>query len=219
MADVLKIFNENDKILASETNANNQFLLGQITDRFEELQAYLKGEVAKLQGSFIQPGFIIGVPFDHLPEGFYRCDGTSYLISDEPDLYAAIGATYGQEDDYHFNVPDFTGMFLRGAGSTNSASLGVKQESGAPNIKGNNVLLVYNEDFSRGTQKGGALYTTTYKGNTWDWGAGFDGDNDYDGQWLNFDASKCAGACEKVYQDDLEEVRPDNYSVHWLIKR
>jgi hypothetical protein len=208
MADYLKSFVENEKILASETNANNQYLLNQITDRFEELQAYLKREVAKLQGSFIQPGFIIGVPFDHLPEGFYRCDGTSYLISDEPDLYAAIGATYGQEDDYHFNVPDFTGMFLRGAGSANSASLGVLQKNGVPNILGS--IMFGGTESGSPAEATGAFYGSGQGGYR-----GHGHDNAAVNPRARFDASRCSD----VYQNDLLEVRPDNYSVHWLIKR
>ncbi len=34
------------------------------------------------------------------------CDGTSYLRTDYPSLFAAIGTTHGSADGTHFNVPD-----------------------------------------------------------------------------------------------------------------
>jgi len=48
------------------------------------------------------------------PTGYLMCDGTSYLQSAYPTLYAAIGNAYGSADSTHFNVPDFRGQFLRG---------------------------------------------------------------------------------------------------------
>lgn len=81
--------------------------------------------------------------------------------------------------------------------------------AGLPNITGNNVLLIYNEDFNRGTQSGGALYTTVYKGNTYDWSAGFDGDGEYDGHWLNLNASRSSSIYGKS-----STVQPPAYVVN-----
>lgn len=48
------------------------------------------------------------------PGGWLMCDGTSYLRTAFPDLFAAIGTAYGAADGTHFNVPDFRGFFPRG---------------------------------------------------------------------------------------------------------
>lgn len=48
------------------------------------------------------------------PSGYVMCDGTSYLRSAQPTLFAAISTAYGAPDSTHFNVPDLRGQFLRG---------------------------------------------------------------------------------------------------------
>lgn len=49
-----------------------------------------------------------------VPAGWLLCDGASYLRSDYPDLFAAIGTTYGAADGTHFNVPDLRGRAIAG---------------------------------------------------------------------------------------------------------
>ena len=51
MAEVLKTFLEGEDILASETNANNQYLLGRISDNADRLQNYVEGEVTSMQSN------------------------------------------------------------------------------------------------------------------------------------------------------------------------
>ena len=49
------------------------------------------------------------------------CDGVSYTIASEPDLYVAIKKNFGGTGDDvtgSFNVPDFRGRFLRGVDSS-----------------------------------------------------------------------------------------------------
>lgn len=40
------------------------------------------------------------------PTGYLLCNGASVLRADYPDLFTAIGTTYGSVDGTHFNVPD-----------------------------------------------------------------------------------------------------------------
>ena len=47
-------------------------------------------------------------------KGYLYCDGASYLRSDYPLLFAAIGTAHGAADGTHFNVPDYRGVFIRG---------------------------------------------------------------------------------------------------------
>ena len=63
------------------------------------------------------------VPFGGaIPVGALACDGTSYLRSDYPDLFAVIGTTWGAADGTHFNVPDLRGRALVGAGTGSGLS-------------------------------------------------------------------------------------------------
>jgi len=52
------------------------------------------------------------------PTGYLLCDGTSYLRTAQPTLFAAIGTAYGAVDATHFNVPDLRGIFPRGVSGT-----------------------------------------------------------------------------------------------------
>lgn len=51
------------------------------------------------------------------PSGWLLCDGTSYLRATYPDLFTAIGTTYGSADGTHFNVPDLRGRVPIGVGT------------------------------------------------------------------------------------------------------
>lgn len=70
------------------------------------------------------------------PIGFLLCDGASYLRTDKPELFAAIGSVYGTADADHFNVPDYRGRFPIGVGTTN----GLK-DSGGNDIAGTTYAL------------------------------------------------------------------------------
>ena len=51
MAEALKTFKEGEDILASETNANNQFLLSKLSDNAMQVQSYVEGEVASIKSN------------------------------------------------------------------------------------------------------------------------------------------------------------------------
>jgi microcystin-dependent protein len=54
--------------------------------------------------------------------GYLKCDGTLYTISSYQNLYNVIGTMYGGDSSLgYFNVPNYQGVFLRGAGSQNLA--------------------------------------------------------------------------------------------------
>ena len=49
-----------------------------------------------------------------VPPGTLLCNGASVLQSAYPQLFVAIGATWGAVDSTHFSLPDLRGKFLRG---------------------------------------------------------------------------------------------------------
>jgi len=51
------------------------------------------------------------------PGNWLPCDGASLLRSDYPDLFTALGTTYGAADGTHFNVPDLQGRAPIATGS------------------------------------------------------------------------------------------------------
>jgi microcystin-dependent protein len=65
------------------------------------------------------------------PAGYLLCDGTSYLRATYPDLFTAIGTTFGSVDGTHFNVPDLRGRVPVGVGTgTGGGSSGTGLPSG-----------------------------------------------------------------------------------------
>lgn len=56
------------------------------------------------------------------PSGWLTCDGSSILRSAEPELFAAIGTTYGAADGTHFSLPDFRERFALGKSSSGTGS-------------------------------------------------------------------------------------------------
>ena len=65
------------------------------------------------------------------PIGWLECDGSSVLRATYPNLFAAIGTTYGSADGTHFSLPDARGYFARawdhGAGRDSGRTLGSTQ--------------------------------------------------------------------------------------------
>jgi microcystin-dependent protein len=67
------------------------------------------------------------------PTGWVLCDGSSYLRTALPNLYAIIGVLYGSVDGSHFSVPDLRQRFPlgkadSGTGNTIGAQGGTKDQ-------------------------------------------------------------------------------------------
>jgi microcystin-dependent protein len=84
-----------------------------------------------LNSFLVIPGTIIAYGKEgSSPDGYLWCNGDAYSRTAYPDLFAAIGTTWGAGDgSTTFNVPNLLGLFLRGASS--SANPKVKTSSGA----------------------------------------------------------------------------------------
>ena len=77
--------------------------------------------------------------FESVPPHCLACDGSAVSRTTYPELFAAIGTTWGAGDgSTTFNLPDFTsvGAFLRSTGG-NAAALGTEQGDAIRNIQGN----------------------------------------------------------------------------------
>jgi microcystin-dependent protein len=57
-------------------------------------------------------------------ENFLEPNGSSVLRSQYPELFAAIGTTYGAVDGNSFNLPDYRGVFFRGMDNGRGLDLG-----------------------------------------------------------------------------------------------
>ena len=90
------------------------------------------------------------------PAGYLKCDGSAVGRATYPELYAAIGTTYGAGDgSTTFNLPNLIGRFAEG-----SATPGTVKEAGLPNITGT-LYSVINE---QGSASGAIQYAATETG-------------------------------------------------------
>ncbi|MDR1941133.1 MAG: phage tail protein [Endomicrobium sp.] len=173
-------------------------------------------EVKYIEG--VPAGTVIAFagPVSKAPQGYLLCNGDSKSKNDYPDLYNAIGAIYGGDGNPNFKLPDFQGMFLRGAGArtiTNypnkagvvnttyqAAQLGAFQGDTIRNISG---TFTYGEgvEFLDGS---GVFYSDDYGSGT------AAGGTSYQNARVKLDASR-------VVPISVEN-RPANYSVNYYIK-
>ena len=87
------------------------------------------------------------------PAGYLKCDGAAVGRETCPELFAAIGTTFGAGDgETTFNLPDLIGRFAEG-----SATPGTVKEAGLPNITGT-LYSVINE---QGSASGAIQYAAT----------------------------------------------------------
>lgn len=79
------------------------------------------------------------------PEHALACDGAAVSRAAYPELFGAIGTTFGAGDgSTTFNLPDLRGRFIRGTGG-NAAALGVAQGDAIRNITGHLTITTSNE--------------------------------------------------------------------------
>jgi len=149
-------------------------------------------------------GFVFPSPLGSA-SGFLRCDGSAVSRAAYATLFARIGTTFGAGDgSTTFNLPDYRGCFLRGAGG-NSAAIGTKQEDGAPNITGEVNPGAWFEALQAGQT--GAFYAIG--GNR-----GYRENNgNYQGGVVGFNASRSSAVYGRA-----GEVRPINHAINFFIK-
>jgi microcystin-dependent protein len=86
---------------------------------------------------FLSPvGSITMFAGDIAPQGWYICDGSQKLITDNKALFAVIGNIYGGNGTYTFNLPNLQGRVPMGY----SANGTVSGKPGGESITGSNVL-------------------------------------------------------------------------------
>ncbi len=80
--------------------------------------------VTKLVDIQYPVGMVIVSLLTSAPDGWLLCDGSAVDRTTYADLFALIGETYGIGDgSTTFNLPDYRGQFLRGAGTHGSQTM------------------------------------------------------------------------------------------------
>ena len=82
------------------------------------------------------PGFIIPWGQNSIPVGFLLCNGDPKNRADFPDLFAAIGTTYGEPSGTEFNLPNLDGksLLFQASGNNTPGSGNVGTTAGNANV-------------------------------------------------------------------------------------
>ena len=105
-------------------------------------------------------GFINAFGGSVVPAKHLLCDGSEIGRSEYPELFAAIGTTWGEGDGVEtFNLPDLRDYFLRGAGGANAAALGAAQTDAMRNFTGYFGIRVFYGNGGTAVADGGIFYT------------------------------------------------------------
>lgn len=96
----------------------------------------------KLYGSQVPVGSIIWSAASTVPAGYLLCNGASVGRDTYPELFAAIGTTYGEGDgSTTFNLPNLIGRFIEGA-----STAGTVKEAGVPDFTGSLGAVVMHQN-------------------------------------------------------------------------
>ena len=94
---------------------NNAQVLSAIRALIGQAVSAHRGDVVASLALAVPAGAIFTFPFTLVPAGFLRCYGEHVSRTTYPDLFAAIGSTYGAGNGFStFGLPDLRGEFIRG---------------------------------------------------------------------------------------------------------
>ena len=82
------------------------------------------GPTGSTSSLILPPGAIMLFGSTQPPQGWLECDGSNVLISDYPNLFLAIGCSFGCVLAPYFVLPDLRGYFVRGWSNTSSLDSG-----------------------------------------------------------------------------------------------
>ena len=107
-----KVFEQ--KILdASNFNTINQ-IFSMDNKIFLELRKEFKQEIERFRDEVCPVGTIQTFAFCKEQEGWLPCDGRTVNKNEYPELFYAIGFTFGGDNNEQFQLPDLRGRFVRG---------------------------------------------------------------------------------------------------------
>lgn len=185
----------------------------------------------------VPPGSIMpfgGEVETSLPGGYLVCDGKLVNIDDYPELFNAIGTSWGGDGMNNFRLPDLRGYFLRGVSDDanndpdKDSRISINDSNSGNNVGSyqNDELGSHKHDFSGNTNSNG-VHDHDIKGKT---ASGIGSGNDGDAAIKNNDESTIytkstedAGNHSHSFSGDTDltggnESRPKNAYVWYIIK-
>lgn len=184
---------------------------------------------------------------DKIPAGWLLCDGSEFKTTDYPELFDAIGQSWGGRQEVegetvtnYFNVPDFRAMFLRGA--NNGRSDGYADPNAGSRVDGlgnasedagsfqTDAIYQHRHIWANG-ENSRDLYTWNSAGtffNFLDYSGSLQihdviGNEDKEDNWLDVTSNSDVytrpnGMVNDIASVDPGEARPNNAAVNYIIK-
>jgi microcystin-dependent protein len=90
-------------------------------------------------------GFMYRLRPDRSDSRWMIADGRSLNRNDYPELFAAIGASWGSSSPSTFNIPDLRGRFLRGVDSLANRDPGPRNQSAPGGASGKHVGTIQDD--------------------------------------------------------------------------
>lgn len=162
-------------------------------------------EVFFAQQNTTPSGVIIQFAGTSAPTGYLTCDGSAVNRTTYPNLFAAIGTTWGSGNGTTtFNVPDLRGYFLRGSGTS-------ARDPDSPRAVGSAQA----EAFASHTHTDSGHAHSYDKPNTSSQATGGSGSNYFNG---GFASTTSGPGYASIQATGGAETRPDNVAVLYCIK-
>jgi microcystin-dependent protein len=210
--------------LKVETRANGQ----DFTETSNtQLLAVPYAKSAELALNGVPPGTILPFagPKGNIPAGFLPCDGGLVSRTAYPDLYNAIGDSWGSSGA-SFRLPDLRGMFLRGQddGANQDPDNGSRTARYSGGATGNNVGSYQNDIFGSHNHGGstgtaGAHNHSVSRPDGWaEAGGSYWQDIVTKGSWTSVNTSTDGNHSHSISNSGGSETRPRNAAVYYIIK-
>lgn len=162
-------------------------------------------EVFFAQQNTTPSGVIIQFAGTTAPTGYLTCDGSAVNRTTYPNLFAAIGTTWGAGNGTTtFNIPDLRGYFLRGSGTS-------ARDPDSPRAVGS----AQTEAFASHTHTDSGHSHNYDKPNTSSQASGGSGSNYFNG---GFASTATSTGTANIQATGGAETRPDNVAVLYCIK-
>lgn len=152
-----------------------------------------------------------------VPAGWFVCDGHEVSRGEHPELFAAIGVTYGDGDgSTTFNLPDFRGRFLRGYLGELSGEIGAEQPEGLPDV---DLALRMDNPNVRANVKAAPRMDEGVYGSDGFAVTDTTGTDEYMIRQSDLiDREKAGQLVKSAVYGRSEHVTPMNFAVQWIIK-
>ena len=145
-----------------------------------------------------------------IPSGYLLCDGSAVSRTMFPDLFSAIGTTYGAGDgSTTFNLPDYNTAARFAQGGTVA---GVEKEAGLPNIEGDFLTRTASSSGAWAVQNPQGAFTNNGSAGDNSWAMAIESTRQ-NGGIIGFDAS----ASNPIYGNSTT-VQPNALTTRYIIK-